>query len=104
MIFPIVDAGLEAEIGTPIYLQIAIFAKTASDAEQIPFTMCHDLPLTVTISDDNFVREESLQGTLMDGACTFVPILGKSFGTARVTIWSTITIIYFIFCNISFDF
>lgn len=82
----ILDAGLEAEIGAPIYLQVAIYAKGASEAEQIPFTMCHDLPLTVTISDDNFVREVSLQGSLLDGACTIVPILGKSFGTARVTV------------------
>ena len=90
----ILDAGLEAEIGAPIYLQVAIYAKGASEAEQIPFTMCHDLPLTVTISDDNFVREVSLQGSLLDGACTIVPILGKSFGTARVTVGSIISFFF----------
>lgn len=82
----ILDSGLEAEIGSPIHLQIAIFAKTASDADDLPFTMCHDLPLTVTISDDNFVQSESVGGTLTDGACTIVTVTGKSLGTTKVTV------------------
>lgn len=82
----ILDTGLEGEIGAPIHLQIAVYAKTESGVDPLPFTMCHEMPLTVTISDENFSRVETLQGTLIDGACTIVTVTGKSLGTSKVSV------------------
>lgn len=46
--------------------------------------MCNDLPLKITISDENFVQDDLQQGLTIEGACTTVSVIGKVLGTSKV--------------------
>jgi hypothetical protein len=46
--------------------------------------MCSDLPLRVTISDENFLHDDVQLGSAIEGACTTVTVIGKTLGSAKV--------------------
>lgn len=85
----IVEYMLEAEIGTAIYLHVALFAdwpNTSHPANtRIPFTHCDDLPLIVKAWNDNF-QNSSLKITPVGISCTTVAIIGHAVGTSKVSV------------------
>lgn len=85
----IVEYMLEAEIGTPIYLHVAVFADRPDTpypaSTRIPFTRCDDLPLIVKIWNDNF-HNSSLKITPVGISCTTVAIIGQAVGTSKVSV------------------
>jgi len=85
----IVEYMLEAEIGTPIYLHVAMFADRLDMSHpagtRIPFTHCDDLPLIVKVWNDNF-QNTSLKITPVGISCTTVAIVGHAAGTSKVSV------------------
>lgn len=85
----IVEYMLEAEIGSPIHLHVAVFADRPDGPHpantRIPFTHCNDLPLTVKTWNDNF-RNSSLKTTPVGISCTTVAIVGHAVGTSKVSV------------------
>ncbi|GFG29271.1 hypothetical protein Cfor_07948 [Coptotermes formosanus] len=86
----IVEYLLEAEIGTPIYLHVAVFAdrpdgQLHSAKTRIPFAHCDDLPLIIKTSNDNFERSY-LEGIPVGISCTTVAIIGHTVGTSKVSV------------------
>lgn len=85
----IVEYMLEAEIGSPIHLHVAVFADQPDGPHlantRIPFTHCSDLPLTVKTWNDNF-QNSSLKTTPVGISCTTVAIVGRAVGTSKVSV------------------
>ncbi|KAJ4448520.1 hypothetical protein ANN_10538, partial [Periplaneta americana] len=85
----IVEYVLEAEIGTPIFLHVAVFAdrpdSILSTRSRIPFSHCDDLPLVIKIWSDHFVNS-SLKIAPVGISCTTVALIGQSVGNAKVTV------------------
>lgn len=85
----IVEYMLEAEIGTPICLHVAVFADRPDMPHpantRIPFTHCDDLPLIVKAWNDNF-QNSSLKITPVGISCTTVAIVGHAVGTSKVSV------------------
>jgi nuclear pore complex protein Nup210 len=85
----IMEYMLEAEIGSPIHLHVAVFADRPDGPHptntRIPFTRCDDLPLTVKTWNDNF-QNASLKITPVGLSCTTVAVVGHSVGTSKVAV------------------
>ena len=86
----IVEYMLEAEIGTPIYLYVAVFAdwpdgQPRSAGARIAFTRCDDLPFVIKTSNDNF-EHLSLKGIPVGISCTTFAITGHTVGTSKVSV------------------
>jgi nuclear pore complex protein Nup210 len=85
----IVEYMLEAELGSPIHLHVAVFADRPGGPHptntRIPFTHCDDLPLTVKTWNDNF-QNSSLKITPAGLSCTTVAVVGHSAGTSKVAV------------------
>ncbi|XP_067001569.2 nuclear pore membrane glycoprotein 210 [Anabrus simplex] len=93
----IVEHIMEAEVGSPIFLHIAMLAERISVKEDklsqsspkenlIPFTQCDDIPFQVKISDDNFIYNASLHTNPIGISCATVGIVATNIGTAKVTV------------------
>lgn len=70
----IVEYVMEAEVGSPIYLNIALYGARPSAGgliTQVPFTKCKELPFKVKSTDNNFYHNESavseLVGKILQG-------------------------------------
>lgn len=58
----IIEFVMEAEIGTPIFLNIGVFAERPSPGgkkTKVPFSKCKELPFAIKSSDANFFYNES---------------------------------------------
>ncbi|KAJ9575650.1 hypothetical protein L9F63_007479, partial [Diploptera punctata] len=92
----IVEYMLETEIGSPLYIHVALFAERpklestiSSKNSMIPFFHCNDLPLLVEVWNSNF-KNSSLKITPVGIACTTVAIIGTSLGTSKVSVTYTL--------------
>ncbi|XP_063241052.1 nuclear pore membrane glycoprotein 210-like [Bacillus rossius redtenbacheri] len=90
----IVSYIMEAELGTPVYLHVALFVekrfddehKLEKDAVRMSFTRCGVVPFEVVTSNDNFAYNPDLKITPLNEACTTLAIVGTVLGVSRVTI------------------
>lgn len=89
----IVEYMLEAEVGTPLYLHVAVFADQPDSPHcantRIPFTHCDGLPLVVKAWNDNF-ENSSLKITPVGISCTTVAVVGHAVGTSKVSVSYTL--------------
>ncbi|KAJ9594722.1 hypothetical protein L9F63_013996, partial [Diploptera punctata] len=102
----IVEYMMETEIGSPLYIHVALFAErpklendVSSKNSRIPFFHCSDLPLLVEVWNNNF-KNSSLKITPVGIACTTVSIIGTALGTSKsftdalVATYSPLTVIH----------
>lgn len=52
---------MEAEVGTPIFLHVALYGERLNGGAliEIPFTKCNDLPFEIKSSDSNFFHNKT---------------------------------------------
>ncbi|TGZ53948.1 nuclear pore membrane glycoprotein 210 [Temnothorax longispinosus] len=85
----IVDYNMEAAIGEPIHLHVALFGilLNGSDAKEIPFSDCKDLDFEVHIPDVNFVRSYDKNVQPIGVACAVITVTNYRYvGTSDVTV------------------
>lgn len=86
----IVEFVMDAEVGSIIYLHIALYAeKPAKDGQlpsHIPFTQCQDVPFKVSTTDINFIQNKSAKLPPVGISCANVAIIGHDVGTSKVLI------------------
>ncbi|XP_075220860.1 nucleoporin 210 [Lycorma delicatula] len=84
----IVDHTLEAEVGAPIFIHVAIYAhkQVFGKLKKIPFTRCQGLPFKVKIRDENFYYNSSAVSSPVGIACAVVAVVGKVVGMTKVTV------------------
>lgn len=84
----IVEYILEAEVGSPIFVNIAMYAhkQVFGKQKKIPFTRCQDLPFKVRVSDSNFYYNATAVGTPVGIACASVAVFGTTVGSSKVTV------------------
>lgn len=79
---------MEAEIGSPIHLHIALYTRKPDSEEeiQIPFTRCQELPFKVKLSDSKFIENKTAVVKPVGISCANVAIVGLAVGTTKVTV------------------
>jgi len=77
---------LEAEIGKPIFVNVAVFAQRSTSSDRLPFTKCEELPLNVKVFDLNFDYDKELRATPKGNACTTVAVVGNVVGTSKISV------------------
>lgn len=84
----IVEYVMEAEIGAPIHLHIALYTRKPDTEEevQIPFTRCQELPFKVKLSDPKFIENKTAVVKPVGISCANVAIVGLAVGTTKVTV------------------
>lgn len=88
----IVEYLNEAEIGTVIYLHVALYANKScsccdSPIEEVHLTKCQDLRFEVTTSDKKFSRDKKAQLILPVGiSCGNVAVIGHQVGSSQITV------------------
>ncbi|KAL3288731.1 hypothetical protein HHI36_003166 [Cryptolaemus montrouzieri] len=86
----IIDHHMEAEVGFPIHLHIALYAdKPLTELERgvyIPFTRCQDLPFRMKLSNDRFRQNRSDVIEPVGVSCANMALVGFSHGSTKVTI------------------
>ena len=84
----IIQYNMEAAIGEPIFLHIALFGEMmdGSEVRDIPFNDCKDLPFEVYIPDGNFVQNESEIAQPVGIACVALAVVSLSTGTSTITV------------------
>ncbi|GJQ66575.1 hypothetical protein Trydic_g4553 [Trypoxylus dichotomus] len=85
----IVEYINEAEVGSPIYLHIALYAEKKDRSGRIthiPFTTCQELPFKVDTSDHSFQYNKSSVIAPIGISCANVAVTGQSVASTKVTI------------------
>ena len=88
----IVEYVNEVEIGTVIYLHVALYAiKSCGDCdssmEQVHLTKCQDLQFEVTVSDKKFSRDPRARSIPPVGiSCGNVAVIGHQAGSSQITV------------------
>lgn len=85
----IIEYNMEAAVGEPIHLHIALFGKliNGSDVKEIPFSDCKDIDFAVHISDKNFVQSYDKNVQPISTACAVLTITNyRSVGTSDVIV------------------
>lgn len=86
----IVEFMMEAEIGQPIHLHIALYVEKISRDNNtktfVPVTQCQDLPFQVRQSDTKFVMNKTATVTPVGISCGNIAMVGTSVGTTKVTV------------------
>lgn len=79
---------MEAEIGSPIHLHVALYTKKPGTTEdiQIPFTRCQELPFKVKLSDTKFIENKTAVVKPVGVSCANIAIVGLAVGTTKVTV------------------
>lgn len=80
--------SLEAEVGKPIYLHVALFAEDDIKNKEFAFTNCQQLRFTVVLDDStSFYYEEAFnQKDNVGIACANLAVLGSRIASTRVTV------------------
>ena len=85
----IVEFVMEAEIGKPIYLHVALYAEeTGLDGKttMVPFTRCQELPFQVKQSDVKFKQNKTAAFPPVGISCGNIAMVGLNVGTSKVTV------------------
>lgn len=85
----IIEYNMEAAIGEPIYLHVALFGIliNGSEAKEIPFSDCKDVDFEVHIPDVNFVRSYDKNMQPIGAACAVITVTNyRCVGTTDVTV------------------
>ncbi|RZC37684.1 nuclear pore membrane glycoprotein 210, partial [Asbolus verrucosus] len=87
----IVEFIMEAEIGQPIFLHVALYAQKPTPGENgtetfIPFTQCQDLPFQVKQSDNKFLYNKTAVIPPVGISCGNIAMIGTAVGSTKVTI------------------
>lgn len=79
---------MEAEIGSPIHIHIALYTKKPGSDEElrIPFTRCEELAFKVKLSDTRFIENKTAVVKPVGVSCANVAIVGLAVGTTKVTV------------------
>lgn len=79
---------MEAEVGSVIFLHVALFAEKPSKEgvvlSQVPFTNCQDIPFKVKTTDSNFYYNKTAIIPPVGISCATIGIIGRQLGTSRV--------------------
>lgn len=86
----IVEHLMEAEIGYPVHVNIALYAsknrnKDTSDV-YIPFTKCQDLPFQLKLSNERFRQNRSDIIDPIGVSCANMALVAFSHGSSKITI------------------
>lgn len=84
----IIQYNMEAAIGEPIFLHIALYGEMldGADVKQIPFSDCKDLPFELYIPDGNFVYNETEVAQPVSIACAALAVVSLNTGTSTITV------------------
>ncbi|CAH0550671.1 unnamed protein product [Brassicogethes aeneus] len=85
----IVEFVMEAEIGSPVYLHVALYAEKIDQygkAIQIPYTQCQELPFKIRQSDAKFEHNRTDVQPPVGIACGNIAMVGLNVGTSKVTV------------------
>lgn len=84
----VIEYNMEAAIGEPIYLHIALYGKliNGSDSKEIPFNDCRDISFETYIPDGNFIQNNSKIVEPVGTACAVIAIISTDVGTSEVTV------------------
>lgn len=84
----IVRYNIDAAIGEPIDLHVALYGKIgeAPDSKEIPFNDCREIPFEVYIPDGNFVQNTSENLAPVGISCATIRLIGLDVGTSSITV------------------
>lgn len=82
----IIHSSIESELGSPIYLAVALYYEVNGSSKQNLFTDCSGFPLKVKIDNRNFYYNTSSRIKIPEGACTIITVIGNNAGSAMVTV------------------
>uniref|UniRef100_A0A0C9RIR8 Pom210 protein n=1 Tax=Fopius arisanus TaxID=64838 RepID=A0A0C9RIR8_9HYME len=82
----IIQYNMDAAIGEPIHLFIALYGKIQDDGKEIPFTDCRDTSFEVHITDSNFIRNSTDFIQPIGTACATLTVVGTTIGSSGVTV------------------
>lgn len=85
----IVEFVMESELGSPIYLHVALYAEKIDkegQAIQIPYTHCQDLPFQIRQSDPKFKHNRTDILPPVGISCGNIAMVGLNVGTSKVTV------------------
>lgn len=85
----IVEFVMEAEVGSPVYLHIALYAedlRSDGSTSLVPFTRCQQLPFQVKQSDVKFKQNQTSVLPPVGISCGNIAMVGLNVGTTKVTV------------------
>ncbi|XP_057657575.1 nuclear pore membrane glycoprotein 210 [Diorhabda carinulata] len=84
----IVEFVMEAEIGSPVYLHIALYAEQEKDGRiiHLPFSRCQELPFQIKMSDAKFRANKTATLPTVGISCGNIAMTALEIGTSKVTI------------------
>lgn len=84
----IIQYNIDAAVGDPINLHIALYGKIGNgpEAKEVPFNDCRDIPFEVYIPDGNFMHNSSDNSQPVGIACATVRVVGLDVGTSGITV------------------
>jgi len=85
----IIEYNMEAAIGEPIHLHVALFGKliNGTDVKEIPFSDCKDVNFEIYIPDENFVQTYDKNVQPIGAACAVITVVNyRCIGTSDVTV------------------
>lgn len=82
----IVEYVMENEIGSPIFLHVALFAQRPGSDVTVPFTKCQKLTFKVKPSEVNFIYNETAETENVGISCKPVAVVGLGTTTAKITV------------------
>ncbi|XP_063995333.1 nuclear pore membrane glycoprotein 210 [Diachasmimorpha longicaudata] len=82
----IIQYNMDAAIGEPIHLFIALYGKIQEDGKEIPFTDCRDTSFEVHITESSFIRNVTDFVQPIGIACTTLTVIGTSVGSSSITV------------------
>lgn len=82
----IVEFVMEAEVGSPVYLHIALYAEQERDGMtiQLPFTRCQELPFHIKQSDVKFRHNKTSVLPPIGVSCGNIAMTALEVGTSKV--------------------
>nr|CAD7454783.1 unnamed protein product [Timema tahoe] len=88
----IIEYDIEAELGVPLFLHVAMYGDRPGQDARVPFTQCKDIPLYVKDWNNHFSFNNTLKVNLelkvnpVGLACTTLAIVGHTVGTSKITV------------------
>lgn len=92
----IVEFVMEAEVGSPVHLHIALYAEREKDGTtiQLPFTKCQELPFHIKQSDVKFRHNKTVVMPPVGISCGNIAMTALDVGISKVNIINLIIMFY----------
>lgn len=83
----IVEFVMEAEVGSPVILHIALYAEREKDGAtiQLPFTKCQELPFHIKQSDVKFRHNKTMVVSPIGISCGNIAMTALDVGMSKVS-------------------